>query len=241
MAEKGIFIKILPSLETAAVSGALTKLTSIFQKAGADASRSFDAANKAMLATQSEYVRANNVMSAAADKLAKAEGDLAVATKRAREMNVINANNEAKAVEDMTSRELAAYTRLEAMQRRVSAARADDTAANVAAAGAAERNAAAMEANATRASNAGRIINGLGLTSAVAFGAIADGTIKAASGFEQLQTKIQAATGESAGNIKALGDGILDMAGKVGYSADKLSDASYIIAKSGIGNGDAAQ
>lgn len=93
---------------------------------------------------------------------------------------------------------------------------------------------------------ASRTFNALGVASvAVAGGALVE-TTKAAGNFQQQMMKLHAAAGETGevlggtftGNMKVVSDGILNMAGKVGYSTTELSNAMYTIEKAGYRGAD---
>ena len=70
-------------------------------------------------------------------------------------------------------------------------------------------------------------MNVAGAVGVVGIGLAFERTTKAAAGFEQSQTRLQAGADETAANMKTVTDGILGMAGKVGYSAQELSEAMF--------------
>lgn len=73
-------------------------------------------------------------------------------------------------------------------------------------------------------------------TGAVIGGAVAVGvkTTKMAADFQTGMTSLQTGAGESAANMKMVGDGILNMAGQVGESTSSLVDGMYHIESAGF-------
>lgn len=65
------------------------------------------------------------------------------------------------------------------------------------------------------------------------FGAAVFETTKKAGNFEASMTRLAASAGESTDNLKAVGEGILQLAGQVGYSAQDLSNSMYMVEKAG--------
>lgn len=103
-------------------------------------------------------------------------------------------------------------------------------------AGAAERAAAAQQAAADKQKAA---FGKIGLGVAAAAGIMAVEGIKSAANYQQSLTKLATTAGESTGNLKLVGDGMLNMAGQVGVSAQDLSKAMYTVESSGIHGADA--
>lgn len=73
-------------------------------------------------------------------------------------------------------------------------------------------------------------------TVAIAGGAVAVGTstVKMAADFQTGMTTLRTGAGESASNMKLVGDGILNMAGQVGQSTSTLVDGMYHIESAGF-------
>jgi len=69
--------------------------------------------------------------------------------------------------------------------------------------------------------------------------AIAGTAVKMAGDFQQSMTKLATTAGESQGNLKMVGDGILTMAGQVGISADELAKGMYTVESAGYHGADA--
>jgi TP901 family phage tail tape measure protein len=84
----------------------------------------------------------------------------------------------------------------------------------------------------------GGAFNKFALGAGVAIAAIGDKTIKMAADFQQGMTRLQTGAGESAKNIKMVGDGILAMAGQVGESTKDLSAGMYLIESAGFHGAD---
>jgi hypothetical protein len=79
-------------------------------------------------------------------------------------------------------------------------------------------------------SAAGKMAVGIGLAGAT-FAAV---SVKMAADFQQSVTKLATTAGESTKNLKMVGDGMLNMAGQVGISANDLAKGMYIVESSGI-------
>jgi TP901 family phage tail tape measure protein len=62
---------------------------------------------------------------------------------------------------------------------------------------------------------------------------------KMATSYEASTTRLATSAGESTGNLKMVGQGMLDMAGKVGTSAEELSKGMYTVESSGYHGADA--
>lgn len=82
------------------------------------------------------------------------------------------------------------------------------------------------------------IANGVGIGAVVGLGAAMYETSKKAGDFEESMIRLHAAADESAEGLKVVGSGILDLAGKVGYSAKDLADAMYTVEKAGYRGSD---
>jgi hypothetical protein len=96
----------------------------------------------------------------------------------------------------------------------------------------------ASDESAESVSRASRVFNGIGITSALAFGGAIAVSAKAAGDFQASMTRLKASAGESADNLKTVGDGVLQLAGKVGYGAQDLADAMYNVEKAGFRGAD---
>lgn len=99
-------------------------------------------------------------------------------------------------------------------------------------------NTRAMGEAAAGAGVAGRAFNALGIGSTAILGVAMVETTRKAGDFQQQMTKLHTAAGETGENLKMVSDGILQMAGKVGYSTTELSNAMFTIEKAGFRGGD---
>lgn len=72
------------------------------------------------------------------------------------------------------------------------------------------------------------------LGAGIALAVVADKSIKAAADFESSQLRLVNTAGESAGALKMVSAGVLDMAGKVGVGAQELSTALYTVESAGF-------
>ncbi|WP_269749120.1 phage tail tape measure protein [Mycobacterium sherrisii] len=96
----------------------------------------------------------------------------------------------------------------------------------------------ALEDSAGAAAAAGRAFNAAGIGSvAVYTGTVLEAT-KAAGDFQASQQRLVSSAGESAQNLKAVSDGILQLAGQVGYSSQELSSGMYSVEKAGYRGAD---
>ncbi|ORV92804.1 hypothetical protein AWC11_07320 [Mycobacterium interjectum] len=98
--------------------------------------------------------------------------------------------------------------------------------------------AGATEDSAATASRAAAVFNGVGIASVAGFGAAMVETTKKAGDFQQSQQRLVSSAGETSANLKAVSDGILQLAGQVGYSAQELSNGMYTVEKAGYRGAD---
>jgi len=103
-------------------------------------------------------------------------------------------------------------------------------------------NARAGESSAAGSSKALGLVGSLGklAVGTTAVSAILGGdALHQAGNYQQSLTKLATTAGESTSNLKLVGDGMLNMAGQVGVSAQDLSKAMYTVESSGIHGADA--
>jgi len=74
----------------------------------------------------------------------------------------------------------------------------------------------------------------LAKASALGLGALAIGSIKAAADYQKLTVNLVTGAGEQERNLKMVQQGMLSMAGQVGYSADTLAKAMYTVESAGF-------
>ncbi len=102
-------------------------------------------------------------------------------------------------------------------------------------------NARAGESSAAGSSKALGLVGSLGklAVGSTTVSAILGGdALHQAGNYQQSLTKLATTAGESTGNLKLVGDGMLNMAGQVGVSAQDLSKAMYVVESSGIHGAD---
>jgi TP901 family phage tail tape measure protein len=93
---------------------------------------------------------------------------------------------------------------------------------------------AEMEATGAKSETVGkRFEKGMGTASTVAIG-LGVASVVMASKFESATTRLITTAGESPKAMKLVSDGMLDMAGKVGYTSDQLAKGMYIVESAGI-------
>jgi TP901 family phage tail tape measure protein len=83
----------------------------------------------------------------------------------------------------------------------------------------------------------GGVASAIGAVAVVAGGALVAGladSVKAAGDFQFQMVKLTGTAGETQENIGLVSQGILDMAGQVGYSAGQLADGMYLVESAGF-------
>ncbi|GFG74655.1 phage tail tape measure protein [Mycobacterium botniense] len=107
----------------------------------------------------------------------------------------------------------------------------------VAAEAAHSRLGSAMDKSATSASRAGQVFNAIGVASVAGLGVAFVETTKKAGDFQRMM-KLHASAGLPAQDLKTASDGILKLAGQVGYTAGELAEGMYTITKAGYSAAD---
>jgi TP901 family phage tail tape measure protein len=92
--------------------------------------------------------------------------------------------------------------------------------------------------SAAGASALGRTIDVVGIGSVLALGTTFVETTKKAGDFQASQIKLQAVTGETAQNLKTVSDGVLNLSGQVGISAQELMSSMLLVEKAGYSGAD---
>lgn len=179
------------------------------------------AARRELLALQQEFRRTADVEADAAARMIRDQRRLAEATakygedsSRAATANAMLARSQREHVDAMVAAE-AAHVRLTKAS--------GDTANSVS---------RMQQLGANPIFNAA----GIGSVAAMGIGLVEFG--KKAGDFQASQTRLVASAGESAQNLKAVSDGILQLAGQVGYSAQDLSNNMYMVEKAGYRGAD---
>lgn len=243
-----VFLDVEARLDRAAASVAAREITSIFNALGRDVSAGLSgslsrglregigaldtsAARRQLDELQSAYARAANAEQAAA---ARMEASLArVAAAQAR-LNEVTAAYGAS-----SSRALTANASLMASSATAAKAQRDHADAMVETEAAHSQLATSATAAAAAVTSASKVFNAVGVGSVLALGGTIAETTRKAGDFQQQMTKLGTAASVPADQLKAMSDGVLDLAGKVGYSTTELNNAMFTIAKGGFR--DAAQ
>lgn len=232
MAEKGIFVSVLPRLEAGAVGAAINALTNVFTKAGKSIEDSFKGPQNALKALQADMVRAQNAATEASIRADRRARDAELSAKRLDQIRATATEKDVLRVEAAENRKIIKYREAELAQKR--AVEAQNVAADAAAA-----HAAGAANLASSVNNAGRAFNVVGAGSLAAFGVALDKTGEAASNFERTQTRLVTSAGEQKESLGLVSDGLLKMAGEVGVTAQELSKGMYTIESAGIHGADA--
>lgn len=101
MAGNGIFIKVLPKLEMAALAATIVQMENAFKKAGLTIDKSLKSANDALKKTQDEVERTAAAEKKLADQRKRDEADLQVAKERTNQATQAQAALESKRLNDV--------------------------------------------------------------------------------------------------------------------------------------------
>jgi TP901 family phage tail tape measure protein len=222
---------VLPRLGLREAEAAVAAAKTMFADAGNEIGRAFGGSAEASMKTlQDEYGRtaqiavdSSRAQATAAAQVETATASLTEVTKTYGATAAQTADAERALVDARVQATVATKAQKDAMDGAV--------AAHVAATTAATNHTGAIAAIAGA--------NKVGLASTVLFTAAVAESTKAAGDFEASQTRLVTSAGESAGAIKQSSDGILKLAGDTGVSADKLSQAMYVVNSAGytVANG----
>lgn len=127
---------------------------------------------------------------------------------------------------------------LETAKRKQIAASGDVVAAVAAEASAQESLTAKHEAAAASSGAMGVAMKGAAVTGVAAMGIAMGESIKVAADFQSTQTQLVTTAGESKDALAGVSQGLLEMAGQVGYSAQDLSRAMYTVESGGYHGAD---
>ncbi len=137
------------------------------------------------------------------------------------------------AMRDKIAADLAGVEAAEATAAASTEAMAATMAGSGAAMGTASVAAATFKASLSDTAGLIGLTSGQLLGAAAAAGVVAGVTVKMAADFESSTTRLVTSAGEARSNLDADRDGILKMAGAVGYSAEELSKALYTVNSGG--------
>lgn len=224
-----VYLDVESRLDERALAAVSRKLIDHFAHVGNDISKGLgsslskefgaldgSAARQELLALQQEFRRTADVEADAAARMIRDQRRVAEATAK---------------YGDDSSKAAAAQAVLARSQR-------DHVDAMVAAEAAHGRLAKATDSTADSVSRLQRlgsnpIFNAVGIGSVAAMGVGLVDFGKKAGDFQASQERLVASAGETTSNLKAVSDGILQLAGQVGYSAQDLSNAMYSVEKAG--------
>ncbi|GFG74689.1 phage tail tape measure protein [Mycobacterium botniense] len=238
-----VYLDVKSRLDVAAAQLAAREAKAIFSRAGDDIGRGLggaltralsaidgSAARAALRGLQDEYRAAAAAEEEAARRMMRSMGQVEVAQKRLNETTAKYGADSSKAA--------AANVALADSHARASKAQRDHVDAMVAAEAAHSRLGSAMDKSATSASRAGQVFNAIGVASVAGLGVAFVETTKKAGDFQQAMMKLHASAGLPAQDLKTASDGILKLAGQVGYTAGELAEGMYTITKAGYSAAD---
>jgi len=247
-----VFFDILPRFDWAASEAGTKKLVGQFDSAAKQISRTFgvEAGNAATQATEKiaadmramQDAVARTTTSATDDyrRMILAQGELEASTLKVVEA-VEKGTAESSRYAAALARQEAAIVKADQANATYAASTKAQTDAVAAATAAQATHAAALDASTSKtaafgaaAGLAGKV--GLGIFTVAAYEAN-----KQAMEFQSTQQRLIASAGESRQGLQTVSDGILKMAGDVGYSADQISEAAYNVEKMGFRGRDALQ
>lgn len=201
-----------------------------FQKLAVDADKNLKSAQASMETAMDRMVGAQN-------KQLNSLGDLTVAQKKLSDASIKYGDDSAQYA--------AALNKVERAQRTLNTATTDTTRAigahQAATADLTAASASAEAANAKAASTTaafGAAANTAGLMITGAFAAGIGVAVDKAAQFQTAQTRLVTSAGETASNLKTVSDGILNMAGSVGETAQALSQGMYVVESAGFHGAD---
>jgi len=259
MSVGSVFVEIIPRVM--GMSAAMTRdVVAPAEQGGTEAGRTFSTAftrsvtsgtsattaavQSQVRAAQAAVEQSSVAISAARDKELAAADRVTIAETKLAETRARNAAGSSQVVAAEARLEAAKRGEVTASERLVLAesnegrAKTELIARNDALAAS---NARAGESSAAGSSKALGLVGSLGklAVGTTAVSAILGGdALHQAGNYQQSLTKLATTAGESTSNLKLVGDGMLNMAGQVGVSAQDLSKAMYVVESSGIHGAD---
>lgn len=243
----GVFFDILPRM--VGLEAEASKVVAQSTRAGESAGKGFTEAfvrgssgtSSAMSAMESQVARTTSALESASARVVKAKDAEADAAGRVRVAEAQLNEARGKFATD-SAKFIAAEEKLEAAKRRNIAASGEVVAATNNEVAANERLAASQDAAATSSVVASsRMASGLKTAALVGTGAVIFGmgeAVKSAGNFEASQTRLVTTAGESADALKMVSDGVLKLAGEVGYSSGEISKGMYTVESAGYHGAD---
>jgi len=238
-----VFLDVESRLSRGALDATAREIRSVFDALGRDVSSGlgrhmsqafsgFDTrgVRAKILGLQNDYRALADAEEAAAARMVASMGRMEAAQARLSELTEAHGASSNKAI--------AANAALVDSQARASKAQRDYADAMVATEGAHQSMAKSATNAATATAAASRVFNGVGIASVAGFSAAMVETTKKAGDFQQSQQRLVSSAGETAQGLKTVSDGILQLAGQVGYSAQELSNGMYTVEKAGYRGAD---
>lgn len=243
-----VYLDIESRVDERAAAAAARKLIEQFSHVGNQISRDMgkslsgalaavdgSAARAQLMELQAEYRRLADVEAESARRMVRSFGQVEVAQKR---LNEVTDKYGAD-----SSRAASANVALADSHARAAKAQRDQVDAMVASEAAHARLGSSADDAGKSLTNLQKIgsspiVNAVGIGSVAAFGTAAFEAAKKAGDFQQQMIRLQASAGESGANLKTVSDGILKMAGQVGYSASALANGMYTVEKAGYHGAD---
>jgi TP901 family phage tail tape measure protein len=245
-----VWLDVQAKLDVRAAEAAAREAVNLFSRAGNDISRGMTAnlskafgaldgsgARSQLQSLQREYSSLALAQDESARRMARSWGQVEVAQRRIMELthgvadaSVMASSKMAKADNDLANAKAIATRETRIHTEATDAAVASQNSLATASAGAG-----------TAIGRMGSVANAVGIASVAGFGAVLIDGAKKAGDFQQSQEKLVAATGESATGLKAVSDGIMQLSGQVGTSAQQLSQGMYWIESAGYHAADAVK
>lgn len=230
-----IYMDIKSILHAGSLNSVIGQMTSMFGKAGDDVGGLFgrnasSAIAKKLAGAQGDYEKAMSAMVGSTNKFTNAGNAYETQQKRVNEVIKkygAESSQASSALDGLVKRK----QNLTAASREVESATNAETRAH--------------EALDAATAKAGKSSGALGVAATTAGVAITGGfvvgvgmAIKKAADFQTTQTRLVTSAGESASALKTVSDGILNMAGQVGMSAQQLSAGMYTVESAGYHGAD---
>lgn len=243
MAE-GLFFDVLPHFNWAASEAGVKKIVGQFDGAAKDIAKSFggqiegtakktvEGISRDVSVMQRNVETSTTAVSTAFGRMVEAQGRAEVGARRYTEAVAAAGTESSRAAAAFTQWSTATVKATAATEAHTRALAVEDAAMAKLVKGQAAHQ-AALDASTSKVAAFGAAANKVGMVSAAAFTGIAFETTKMAANFESSQQRLIASAGESKAALAQVSQGVLDMAGQVGYTAGELSKGLYVIESAG--------
>jgi hypothetical protein len=208
------------------VTSASAKMTASLERDMQSAQRSVEKSMEGMITAQNRQVVASGKVEAAQARLTETLGKYEAGSSKA-----------IKAQNDLTAAQQGAESAARSMQRALN----DQAAATTALGDAQVAQQRHLDEAAASSTGVMKAFNAAGAAITVGFVAAIGVSIDKAAEFQTTQTRLVTSAGQAAAGLKQVSDGILQMAGQVGVSAQDLSTAMYTVSSGMVRSGDAAK